>query len=140
MKLAEIARRALMPRRPLLKEEGSVRLPALVFEHLSKKRPLLDSPEIGVLVFVLAQMENAASLSPNGRIERDHDDGENVLVIDVNCGLGSKFDVDDRIRGWQVDIKHLHSNGWLQVERRGQELRVKRGPLMRPGGKPKAAS
>ncbi len=124
-RVVELARRALMPPpKPLFEQQGSVRLPQVIFDHLDRTAPAFHIGELGVLVFVWMQLANAKALTPGGRVERG-DDGETTLVINTGTGLGTRF---GEVSGWKRHLAHSSENGWLVVEDGGAEVRVKLGP------------
>jgi hypothetical protein len=124
-KFAVLAERSHRPpRRPRYEEEGSIRIPQQVFQHLDRPDPAFLIGELGLLAFLQLQLENGKALVPGGRIEGAGDDA--VLVIDGNLGVGARFDPEDRLN-WRRDLDHLARNQWFRVERSGQEVRVSRG-------------
>jgi len=132
--LAQLAARAKRaPKRPRFEQRGCVVLPReIVFDWFALTAPPLEIGDLGLLVFVLGQLENGEALTPGGRIEGAGDD--TTLIIDDRLGLGTKADPDARLVGtWRDALAHLGlpENGLLEVERGGGHVRVKRGRLIR---------
>lgn len=115
------------PRRVRYEQEGSIRLPRKLFEQFDRKgkNPAVAVPTAGMLVLVLACLENGVALSPNSRLEGDGDD--TTLVIDKRLGLGERFGPP---MDWPRRLDRLAKLGWLRVEHRRQLVYVGRGPLV----------
>ena len=105
-------------------EEGSVILPALVFQHLRDRFIAVD--DLLVLTLVLEQLENAEVLNRGSRIEGFGDDAELVIP---RGGRLVRDGLDERelLPGWPNVLDWLHEQGWLRVTKRG-ETRIARGP------------
>jgi hypothetical protein len=96
-----------------------------LLSHLDRPDPALWLSDLGVLVFLLVQLENGIALSPGARFEGAGD--ELALVLDRRLGLGVRFDPEGELGGWEKRLKHLARNSWLLIEDRGPEVRVRRG-------------
>jgi hypothetical protein len=132
-RIRELAERAVRPSaRPRFEERGAVILPRAVFEQL--RGGYLWVEHVGLLAFVVAQMENGVCLAPQGRYE----DGS--LVIDHGWGLTGSCDGEGTFSRWKQIIEHLERNAWLDVERSGRQWRITRGRRLREAGKARAAA
>jgi len=103
---------------------GSLRAPPELFTHLSLKPPALDLRCLGLLTFLLAQLENNACLCPDGRIEGE---GAAMRLVIGPPGLGARFDELGQFIGWRKDLDHLVANGWFVVEKSNEAWRVGKG-------------
>jgi len=132
-KIRELAERAVRPpARPRFEERGAVILPRAVFEQL--RGGYLWIEHVGLLAFIVAQLENGVCLAPQGRYEDD------ALVIDHGWGLAGSADGDGSFGRWKQIIEHLERNAWLDVERSGRQWRIRRGRRLREAAKARAAA
>jgi hypothetical protein len=119
--LAARARRPAPQPKPQFEQPGTLILPAFLFAWLKRQPPAIHLEHLGLLSFVLLQLEAGECLMPHGRLEGD------ALVISTQYGLGSRFDPSHRFGKWQAALEHLATNDLLRVERRGGEIFVRRG-------------
>jgi hypothetical protein len=121
--LAAEARRIIRPR---YDEPGSLRLPRVAFEHMALPQPALTIEQLGLLALIGLSLENMTCICPMGRIEDKGDDA--ALVLNTTYGVGMTLSVaPDGYIEWRRDLDHLEKNRWVVIERRGQELHVRRG-------------
>jgi hypothetical protein len=138
-KVAALAKEALRPQPPTREQENG-----LILEFAEQFEKGYAWPvHAGLVLFVAGQIIRAKPLAPNSRIEGQGLDA--ALVIDLNVGLGTKYDPEQRL-SWQRDLGHVCANEWLAQERHGHELHLRLGKrLLRlldraPSGKPRRAA
>jgi len=132
-RIRELAERAARPRaRPRFEERGAIVLPQAIFAQLRSGALWIE--HVGLLAFMLAQLENGVSLASQGRLEDDS------LVIDHVYGLTGSADGDGTFAGWKRILEHLERNEWLDVERSGRRWRITRGRRLREAAKARAAA
>jgi hypothetical protein len=129
--LEPIAREARKPPRRIdVHEPGSITLPKDVcFDAFDTDEPYLWISTLGMLAFVVSQLENGACLAPNGRVEGAGDDA--ALVIDKRKGFGIRFDGDEQRLTWRDDLDHLAANDMLDLEEIRGSLYIRRGARLR---------
>jgi hypothetical protein len=109
------------PARARLEERGAVVLRReWVFEML--RDGYLWIEHLGLLVYVLAMLENGEPLTRRVRIE-----GDALVIDDANLGL-LPSDRTDHVWAWKPILDHLDANGLLAIEKNGRQWRVRRGP------------
>lgn len=135
--LADAEHEARKPKRRIrLEQEGSITLPReWCFDWFTEPNPALSISDLGLLMFVWSQLENAANLMPGGAVEGAGDDL--VLVINTGLGLGEKF-MDDEfgMPRWKTDLDHLATNEFFEIEKaaRSGGSGAARGSVARPSG------
>jgi hypothetical protein len=124
---AEMERLAVEARRPSARlryeERGAVVLPKLwAFDLL--RDGYLHVSHLSLLVVLLGQFEAGETIAPRGRFE----DGGETLVLTRSGPLPVAADEDQRVlAGWPRLLDHLVVCDFFDVQRRGNETRVRRG-------------
>src|SRR5205814_5203415 len=94
---------------------------------LDRTEPAFFVEELGLLAYVLLQLENGKAVGRGTRLEGAADDA--ALVFRPAFGLiGFGLTDDAHPVEWEQHLRHLGRNGWLALAQRGDELWVRRGP------------
>jgi hypothetical protein len=124
---AEMERLAVEARRPSARpryeERGAVVLPKeWAFDYI--RDGYLHVSHLALLVVLIGQFEAGETIAPRGHFE----DGGETLVLIRSGPIPVAADEDQRvIAGWPRLLDHLASCDFLDVQRRGNEVRVRRG-------------
>jgi len=125
-KLAVRARRPA--RRARLEEAGSVTFPAEWLGFLRGPSPVLLPRHAALLLLIEGTWESGESFSPRVRVEGAAEGMS--LRVDRNMGLLAG-DGAEGFEDWPALLDHLAANGFLEIERRGRDWTVRRGPRSR---------
>jgi hypothetical protein len=109
--------------RPRYEERGAVVLPKeWALDYV--RDGYLHISHVALLVVLVAALENGETLAPRGHFE----DAGATLVLVRSGPLPVAADEDQRLlAGWRKQLDHLAYCGFFEVEKRGNEIRVRRG-------------
>lgn len=126
----ELARRTRPIERSLFVEPGSVTLPKeVVFDWLERPDPVLELSHLGLLVAVLAMLENGQSVVRPGRVEGE---GPDRMLL-LRSGSLAKLDPEGHVTTYASKIfTHLARNGLVTFSEQAGERRIGYGPKTRP--------
>jgi hypothetical protein len=131
-RLAAEARRP--PRRPALLPAGTVVLEADLGEQL--RGGLIWLSHVQALAGLAFQFETATAWGPSSRFEGSHEGGDLTLVVDSMYGpFGRAAGEDETLGNWKVLVEELAERGFFEVERRGREWKIRRGPRLLAAGR-----
>jgi hypothetical protein len=126
-RIMELARRARGVDRAFVGvEPGSLLLPQWLFQWIGKPDPIVTLEQLGVLTFVLLQLENGRTVLRGARMEGlGGDPAERVLVVPMRSGAWSRFSFSGGVTaGLEEALRHLARNRVLTFEVVSSEWRI----------------